>query len=232
MTRQSDLTATVQLPLSARFREQSRQVHREAAESRFLAALTDGSLDLAGYAALVTQHAAIYRGIEHLADSFAGHPVAGAFVFPELYRTPALTADIEFLHANGANGAKPENLTPATERYVARLAELTDWPGGFVAHHYVRYLGDLSGGQAIGRSVASQYGLTNGGDGLRFYHFDQVPSPKLFKDRYRELLDSADWDEAEKTRILGEIDLAFRFNLELLIDLADEVLPRYPKVAS
>ncbi|WP_328996533.1 biliverdin-producing heme oxygenase [Kribbella sp. NBC_01245] len=227
MTRQSDSMA--QLPLSARFREQSRQVHREAAESRFLAALTDGSLDLAGYAALVTQHAAIYRGIEQLADSFAGHPVAGVFVFPELYRTPALTADLKFLHGTGA---KHESLTPATERYVARLAELTDWPGGFVAHHYVRYLGDLSGGQAIGRSVAQQYGLTNGGDGLRFYDFDKVASPKLFKDRYRELLNEADWDEADQTRILGEIDLAFRFNLELLIDLADEVLPRYPKVAS
>ncbi|MFC0626685.1 biliverdin-producing heme oxygenase [Kribbella deserti] len=224
MTLQSDPTATAQLPLSARFREQSRQVHRDAAESTFLAALTDGRLDLAGYAALVAQHAAIYQGIERLADGFADDPVAGAFVFPELYRTPALTADLAYLHSTGARQTR---LMPATERYVARLAELTGWPGGFVAHHYVRYLGDLSGGQAIGRSVATQYGLTNGGDGLRFYTFDQVPSPKLFKDRYRELLDTADWDSDEQQRILDEVDRAFRFNLELLIDLADEVLPHY-----
>lgn len=42
---------------------------------------------------------------------------------------------------------------------------------GLLAHSYVRYLGDLSGGQFIAARIKRAYNL-NGPDGLRFYHFD------------------------------------------------------------
>lgn len=45
-----------------------------------------------------------------------------------------------------------------------------------LAHAYVRYLGDLSGGQYIRRRIAKVYGLSDAhdsskGDGVRFYIF-------------------------------------------------------------
>lgn len=41
-----------------------------------------------------------------------------------------------------------------------------------LAHAYVRYMGDLNGGQVIKESVCKAYDLDDTGDGLRFYRFD------------------------------------------------------------
>ncbi|WP_272948636.1 heme oxygenase (biliverdin-producing) [Kribbella albertanoniae] len=221
-------SATAQPPFSQRLRERSMRMHRDAEGSSYLAALTKGHLDLPAYAALVAQHAAIYWALEELADQFSGHPVAGAFVFPDLHRRDALEADLAYLHTRGVPIPEP---TVATRLYAERLAELSGWPGGFIAHHYVRYLGDLSGGQAIGRLIATEYGLVPGGDGVRFYVFDNV-KPKPFKDAYRELLDQLPLDEEEQEQVLEEVLLAYRFNVDVLKSLADLVLPRYPQVAS
>lgn len=61
--------------------------------------------------------------------------------------------------------------------YVTRIAQLasSDEPAPLLAHAYVRYLGDLSGGQVIRRRVAKSYGLDVDGDGdgrgTEFYAF-------------------------------------------------------------
>ena len=61
--------------------------------------------------------------------------------------------------------------------YTARLRQLAS--GGpedvqrLLAHAYVRYLGDLSGGQFIKRQLAKVYELEDG-EGLSFYEFKQL----------------------------------------------------------
>jgi heme oxygenase len=105
-------------------------------------------------------------------------------------------------------------------RYVDRIDEIAadHWAGGFVAHHYTRYLGDLSGGQAIRRIMQRHFGFETNGVG--FYLFDQIASPKAFKDTYREQLDAVDWDAAERERVIDEVLAAYRLNTELFDDLA------------
>ncbi|WOO78573.1 Heme oxygenase [Vanrija pseudolonga] len=65
--------------------------------------------------------------------------------------------------------------TPAPlEVYLGRIRDLSrnaDLAPRLLAHAYVRYLGDLSGGQVIGARLRKAYGLT-GLDGRRFYYFD------------------------------------------------------------
>ncbi|WP_395110079.1 biliverdin-producing heme oxygenase, partial [Actinomadura sp. SCN-SB] len=107
-------------------------------------------------------------------------------------------------------------------RYCARLREVCfDWPGGFVAHHYTRYLGDLSGGQYIGVQVRKNLGLAAGDDGVRFYRFPG--EPKSYKDRYRALLDDAPWDRAERARIIAEVKRAYRLNAAVTADLGRDL---------
>ncbi|MEV8373563.1 biliverdin-producing heme oxygenase [Kribbella sp. NPDC056861] len=228
MTPQSGPTATALPPFSQRLRERSMRMHQDAEGSTYLAALTAGQLDLTAYAALVSQHAVIYQALERLTADLADDPIAGRFAFPELARRPHLEADLAFLAARGIPTAAP---TEATTRYAERLTELATWPAGFVAHHYVRYLGDLSGGQAIGRLIATAYGLVPGGDGVRFYVFDDV-KPKPFKDNYRLLLDAMPLDEHEQEEVLDEVLLAYKFNVDVLASLAEQVLPQYPQVVS
>lgn len=86
------------------------------------------------------------------------------------------------------------------------------WPGGYVAHHYTRYLGDLSGGQIIRDKAERTWGFERKGDGVRFYVFAEISNPAAFKRTYRELLDAIAADDLEKQRIIDECKRAFDFN--------------------
>ena len=143
-------------------------------------------------------------------------PVAAVFISDKLTRLPALEADLEFLV--GPDWREQIVPLPTTARYVARINQVgATWAGGFVAHHYTRYLGDLSGGLFIGRLMQRRFGFET--NGIGFYLFDDIADPKAFKEVYREQLDAVPWDDAEKERVIDEVLLAYRFNTELFEDL-------------
>jgi heme oxygenase len=131
-------------------------------------------------------------------------------------RLPSLEADLQFLLGDGWQDAiRP---IPATIAYCERIREVgASWPGGFVAHHYVRYLGDLSGGQMIAKVIKRACGLDE--DGVRFYTFDKVTDPTTFKNNYRACLDRAPWSNEERQRIIAEALVAYDFNTRMLQDL-------------
>lgn len=63
--------------------------------------------------------------------------------------------------------------------YTTRIRELSESsdPTRLLAHAYVRYLGDLSGGQIIRRRIANAYNLdADREDGIRLYHFKKLDS--------------------------------------------------------
>jgi len=149
--------------------------HEEAETSAYMTALLAGELDRSGYAALVAQHWFIYQVLEEAAAAMADDPVARPFLFPELVRLPALEEDLDVLVGDGwREGIRA---LPSTAAYCNRMREVClDSPGALVAHHYTRYLGDLSGGQHIGRVVARVYDLP--GPGASFYRFEGIPDPR------------------------------------------------------
>ncbi len=202
---------------AAALRQATRDAHRGAERGAYLDALLTGRLPRAGYAALVAQHWHVYRELEAAAAHMRADPVAGPFADDRLTRLPALADDLAYLL--GPRWREHCEPVPATVAYAARLREVChDWPGGFVAHHYTRYLGDLAGGQHVAARVAQVYALP-GTAGTGFYDFGGI-EPKAFRDRYRALLDAAPWDAAERARITGEVLLAYRLNTELFADLA------------
>ncbi len=93
----------------------------------------------------------------------------------------------------------------------------------FVAHHYTRYLGDLSGGQAIGRILARTYELDRP-EGVRFYDFPAIPKPKPYKDGYRARLDALPLDEDEKAVVLAEVKATFDLNGALFAELTEVLI--------
>jgi heme oxygenase len=196
---------------SARLRAATRPDHDGSEHSPYMTALVEGRLRFEDHALLIEQLYFVYDVLEQAADRLRDDETAAAFDLPGFRRMPALRADLEFFH--GPNWAGRLRADDATRRYRDRLREVCfDWPGGFVAHHYTRYLGDLSGGQIIARRLSRAYGLSGTG-GLRFYRFDG--RPKALKDRYRALLDSAPWDESERRRIIAEVRTAYHLNNEL-----------------
>ncbi|MGN6426970.1 biliverdin-producing heme oxygenase [uncultured Leifsonia sp.] len=205
------------IPFSQALRERTRTVHQESEGAVFMQDLMSGKGSRDDYIHLLSQHYFIYEALEEAAERMADDPVAALFITPKLTRLPAIEADLEFLI--GPDWRDRIHPLPSTLRYTARVREVgAGWPGGFVAHHYTRYLGDLSGGQIIRTLLQRQYGFETNGVG--FYLFTEIAKPKVFKDVYRAQLDAVDWDDEERDRVIAEVALAFRFNTELFDDLA------------
>ena len=206
------------VPFSQSLRERTWTGHGDSEGASFMRDLMEGRGTRDDYIALVAQHYFIYEALEQAAERFAGDPVAAPFISPQLTRLPALELDLEFLL--GPDWRAQITPVPSTERYVDRIRAVADegWSGGFVAHHYTRYLGDLSGGQIIRTLMQRQFGFETNGVG--FYLFDEIATPKVFKETYREQLDAVGWDDAERERVIDEVLLAYRFNTELFVDLS------------
>jgi heme oxygenase len=202
--------------LSARVRAGTRGDHDAAQGSGFLDALAAGRLPRDAYADLTAQHWFIYQALERAGDSMGADPVAGDFVRPELARMPALDADLRYLV--GPDFAERIAPLPATVAYRGRLDDVAGSPPAFLAHHYTRYLGDLSGGQFLGPAIARAYGLN--GEGHRFFVFEGI-RPPAFRTRYREMLDEIRWSPAEADAFLDEVREAYRLNIAVLAELKD-----------
>ncbi len=197
-------------------RERTRTTHGHAEGATFMHDLMSGKGSREDYIALVVQHYYIYEALEAAAVTMTADPVASRFITPHLTRIPALVADLDFLV--GPDWPSSSAPLPSTLRYVDRIHEITGWTGGFIAHHYTRYLGDLSGGQHIYKVMQKRFGFDT--NGIGFYLFDEIADPTAFKDIYREQLNSVDWDDDERERVIDEVMVAYRLNTEVFQDLS------------
>ncbi|MCX4582586.1 heme oxygenase (biliverdin-producing) [Streptomyces sp. NBC_01481] len=216
-----DATTTSGTPFSTVIRVASHEQHTEAETSTFMSDLLGGRLGVEAYARYTEQLWFVYRALEDGAESLRDDPVAGPFIRPELMRTAELERDLA--HLRGADWREELAPLPATVAYAEQVSQCArDWPAGYVAHHYTRYLGDLSGGQIIRDKAEKTWGFTRKGDGVRFYVFEQIPNPAAFKRGYRELLDAVNADDLEKQRIVDECKRAFDYNGAVFRELGAE----------
>jgi heme oxygenase len=193
----------------------------EAETSTFMSDLLGGRLGVAAYARYTEQLWFVYEALETGAERLASDPVAGAFIQAELFRLPALERDLE--HLRGADWRAGLTALPATRAYAERVRECAElWPAGYIAHHYTRYLGDLSGGQIIRDKAERTWGFARRGDGVRFYVFEGIGNPAAFKRGYRELLDGVPVDDLEKQRVVAECKRAFALNTGVFRALGEE----------
>ena len=202
------------LPLSAAFKQGSQELHNETEASTFIEELMGGKLNLFGYINYLKSLRVVYAALEETSRKFAEDPIVAKMHDVRLERLAAIDADIAVL----ATGAPEESLCQheAATAYAARIVEAAEIaPERLVAHHYTRYLGDLSGGLAIGRIMARHFNLT---EGLAFYEFEDIKA-KVYKDTYRENLDNLPLTEAQRAEAVEEVQEAFRFNQRVFNEL-------------
>ncbi len=197
--------------LSAAMRAASQKEHDTAERSPFITELLRGGLGRGAYVAYLVRLRAIYAALEQAVRSHRHDPVIAAVYDPALERLTAIDADLH----SWSDGSPSSFNSLATASYCQRL-ESIDNGAALLAHHYTRYLGDLSGGQAIGRTLDRVFGL--GGVGLAFYAFPM--KPKGYKDNYRARLDTLDLPTGHVEMLLNEVKFAFRLNQALLDELA------------
>ena len=106
---------------------------------------------------------------------------------------------------------------PATAAYVARIHAAAASKARLVAHHYVRYLGDLSGGQIIASLMRRHYGVAD--EALTFYAFEGLGSKGGFKTTYRRILDELFVDRAFFDETVDEARAAYECNRRMFAAL-------------
>jgi heme oxygenase len=211
---------------AARLRTSTADDFERVRAQPFLRALINGELDVSAHANLLAQHHFVYEALEAAGDFMRSDIVAGPFVSERLRRLPALRADLQFFF--GADWERVISPGPAAERYRDRINEICfDWPGGFVAHHYVRYLADLSGGQAVRAALTRASGQPPT-EGVASLTFRDIPNVESFRGAYRTLLDTAGWKAAEQKRIIAEVRYAYWLNAQLLAELGERSPLRIP----
>lgn len=205
------------LSLSALLRTGSRSEHTQAESVGFMTELMEGRVNEEGYAHYLASLRPVYAALEGASAQMATDEVAGVLVDPALARLAALDADIA--HWTGGKGLTVQSA--AVAEYVARVEASTEWGGLYAAHHYTRYLGDLSGGLAIGRILSRAFGLD--GEGLAFYDFPEIAKPKVYKDDYRAKLDGLPVDAAGRERMLAEVKAIFGLNTAIFNELTGQL---------
>lgn len=199
------------------------EVHSEAEGSAFVRCFMKGLLDRATYARHLEALHAIYAAMEEGLERHREHPIVAQIFYPEVHRRQSLEADLEFFYGPEWR-AKMQPPTPAVIDYVDHIRKITEeQPVLLVAHSYVRYLGDLSGGQIL-KKVAAKTLELDAENGLAFYEFGDIAGKKEFKDMYRNALDSLALDEAQQQAVLEEAVRVFRFNGAVFHDLEAELI--------
>jgi heme oxygenase len=103
-------------------------------------------------------------------------------------------------------------MLPAAERYADRVAVACEAGGVLLpAHAYVRYLGDLNGGQVLKRLLSQSLGLDDAS--LSFYEFPEITDLKAFRLHFRAALDLVGCRSSDLDAIVAEARTAFLLNI-------------------
>jgi heme oxygenase (biliverdin-producing, ferredoxin) len=193
-------------------------MHRRVERTAFMVSLLRGQVDRRRYARLLRNLQALYAALEEALARHATTPGVAPVVMPELFRSSAIAADLQALADDDAPANAP--LARATQQYVERLRELSAAkPGLLVAHAYVRYLGDLNGGQALRRVVARSLGLS-GSAGTLFYDFGDPATQQRLVQRFRCGLEAVAGQGKDPQALSDEALSAFERHEQLFEELA------------
>jgi heme oxygenase len=209
--------------LTQRLREATAPLHRAAERAGIMRALLGGDVERDVYCSLLRNLYPIYATLERALERHRTHPHVAPVYLPMLYRCSRIAADLDSLF--GTHWRQALRVDAAADRYVDRLGELANHaPALIVSHAYVRYLGDLSGGQLLRGLVKTAFELTDG-RGTAYYDFGAASEVDALKARYRAGLDRINFDAATQARVVSEAQRAFALHTELFEALAISVEP-------
>lgn len=206
------------LPLSSALKEYTAKAHSNAEASSFMTELLEGGVEQTAVVEYTAQLWFVYTALEQAGRVARQDEMMAGIVDPRLERRVALESDLAAML--GDDWADKIQILPATARYMTRLAEIArpECAHLVIAHHYVRYLGDIAGGQVIARRLESLYGILP--EALTFYDFSGIGAIPPYRKQYRQTLDSLQLSDSQRDEMLAEAALAFRLNSDVFSDLA------------
>lgn len=208
-----------ELPVSGLLRSATSTAHQRAETASFIDKLISGELSIEAWQMMLEQLEFVYRALESTANEIRDGDQCAELLYAELDRAESIENDLRALRAR--TGLAPIGMLASTREYVDRILSCRNDGVRYIAHHYTRYLGDLSGGQVMRVKFKEHYGLQDGE--AAFFRFEHIESGPRFKKRYRELLDELDLDENGRERIVEEANASFMCNQRVFEEL-DEII--------
>ncbi len=199
--------------LSSVLKHHTKQIHTEAERSGIIKTIIRGNVKLQSYLLWLQSMQPIYEKMEMLLEENRHLIYLSDFYHPEMFRAHSLATDIDQIISTYPDLENCSELNVKNE-YLGRLNEI-DISKQFsllIAHIYVRYLGDLSGGQIIEKILSKQQEFSK--DNLSFYKFANIVDLNVFKNTIRGAIDNAAI-HVNTQLILDEALRVFRYNINL-----------------
>jgi heme oxygenase (biliverdin-producing, ferredoxin) len=207
------------LGLAQRLREGTWALHGAAERAGVMPALLRGRLPADGFWQMQRNLLLVYQALESGLAQHAHHPSLAPLELAPLARSAALQADLAALAGPQWQATLPPPAAAAMA-YADRLQGLAlQQPAALAAHAYVRYLGDLAGGQALRRVAQQAYGL-QGDTGTRFFDFGPPAQVARLGQGLRAALDGLPLDEPAMLALVAEAQWAFAQHVRLFEELA------------
>jgi heme oxygenase len=188
--------------------------HHQAEGMAFSRQLLDGKATPCQLAALIRALAPAYALIEERGPAIASSLGATSLPWEHLARSAALHHDVALL--SGVEATPP---SAAAQTWLEQLDQLAQSaPHRFMAHVYVRYGGDLSGGQQLAEqanAILRAHQLPP----VEFWHFHR-PIPEL-KTALHDGFEQLALGDGEEAELLEEAVRAFTHTQRLLAELGE-----------
>ncbi|MEB3165422.1 MAG: biliverdin-producing heme oxygenase [Cyanobacteriota bacterium] len=188
------------------------KAHHQAEGMAFSLALLEGQARPRQLAALIRALAPAYALLEQEAPALAAALGAEGLPWEALARRAALEHDLAVLAA-----LPPTPPSAAAAIWLERLHELAQRaPHRLMAHVYVRYGGDLSGGQQLAQQANAILGA-QGLPPLSFWVFPEATT--ALKQALHNGYEAMDLSSVEEEELLEEAERAFHTTQRLLAEL-------------
>ena len=203
---------------SKEIKEGTKKSHSAAENTKFVASFLKGVLDPEEYRKLITNFWYVYETMEERLqetnDPFVNEIKKWNVL---LFRTAFIQRDLRYYY--GPFWREKQIPTEACNKYCHRINEIAEKdPYLLIAHHYTRYIGDLSGGQIL-KGIAKKALNPPEGEGLHFYDFPMIEDAKAFKTEYRSTLDNLDLTREQKDALVEEANYAFKLNMDMFNEM-------------
>ncbi len=190
----------------------TRALHHEAETTGFIVDMLKGRATRLGYTIYLRNLLPAYVALESALRHLPGSSPLASLAKGEVYRSDALKADFAELMRDAQSPAIP--ILPVATLYADRvIACARENAAALAGHAYVRYLGDLSGGQILKRLLSRSLGL--GENCLSFYEFPGIADIAMFKASYLAAIEAAASTPTNTACVIDEAEAAFRLNIDL-----------------
>lgn len=201
---------TARRQLTSVMRARTELLHRQAEKSGVIAALLRRQSSRLGYALYMRNLVPAYRELERGLGRLGNGSRTRVFDCSALYRSDALAADLAGMFGHGWEHSL--ELLPQGRAYGDHVRAAAEADGlRLVAHAYVRYAGDLSGGQILKKLLSRSLDINP--DDLSFYEFPEIADLQAFKAGFLASFDRLDLSHDEVDLLAEEACEAFRLNI-------------------